>query len=282
MSVVSAINGIAPKGLNIGDIVTTNGGNYSIVQHGTPGSSYNPVSGYSSIKVGANPESTLVAYNQAQAERNTARSESNAQKQMDYQSMSNAKAMEFSAEQAKINRSWQERMSNTAHQREVADLIAAGLNPVLSTKFAGASTPTGASASGVSSTGSMGQVDSSSSQLVNTLLSAVIAQSTALQTTAMNNATNLQASNIGLSGIIGAADITAKNRIELQNVINEFDEYIKKNYPQTPTGGISSLFQTIAEGMTGNSSGKSNSNLLKAMKVLNNILAPDPRTYWKD
>ena len=57
-----------------------------------------------------------------------------------------SKANKQQAEEAQKTRDFQQDASDTAHQREVKDLRAAGLNPILSAKYGGASTPSGAMA----------------------------------------------------------------------------------------------------------------------------------------
>lgn len=66
-----------------------------------------------------------------------------------------AQANEANTAEAQKNRDFQERMANTAHQREAADLAAAGMNPWLTATGNGAASPSGSTAN-VSGIGDFG------------------------------------------------------------------------------------------------------------------------------
>uniref|UniRef100_A0AAU8AZR3 DNA pilot protein n=1 Tax=Dulem virus 139 TaxID=3145616 RepID=A0AAU8AZR3_9VIRU len=131
-----------------------------------------------------------------QAASNNAWSANQAAIQRDWQVEQNKLAMEFNAAEAAKNRDWQKMMSDTAHQREIADLKAAGLNPVLSAMGGnGAAVTSGATASGYTSAGAKGDTDTSSTTALVSLLA-----------TMLNNQTTLEAQRNSAEANLAVAD----------------------------------------------------------------------------
>lgn len=204
----------------------------------------------SSLSVGTQEQdlmSQLIAMSQA----NTAQEQEFAREQMAFQEAQNAKAMEFNAEQAQINRDWQKMMSDTAHQREVADMMAAGINPVLSVAGGnGATVTSGATASGVTSSGSKGSVDTNVTSALASMFGALINAQT-MENVARISANSAQA----------VAGINAGSAMAVQESRNAQERYIYQNYPST-------LYQFASANLNPNNPNSSLSNLINNIKNL--------------
>lgn len=137
--------------------------------------------------VAMNAGANQIAAMQGIAQANSAWSAGQAQIQREWQEQQNAKAMMFNQNEAAKNRNWQEMLSNTAHQREMRDLMAAGLNPVLSAMNGnGAFVGSGATAQGVTSQGAKGDTDMSANGAIANLLGSILAANTQIEAANIN------------------------------------------------------------------------------------------------
>lgn len=105
----------------------------------------------------------------------------------------------FNAEEAQKQRDWEEMMSNTAYQRQVEDMKSAGINPALAMNgSSGASTPSGAAASG--SGGSPAQLFDFMLSLVNMSMQKKMNEAQIANLGAMTMKTHAETRNIETEG----------------------------------------------------------------------------------
>lgn len=114
----------------------------------------------------------------------------------------------FNAGEAQKNRMFQLEMSNTAHQREVRDLVRAGLNPVLSANN-GAAVTSGAAASSGQASGSKADIDMQSAALYSQWKMNQANNAQALKIAKLNNQNALKMAKMSAAASMYGADASA-------------------------------------------------------------------------
>lgn len=152
----------------------------------------------------------------------------------------------FNADQAQLQRDYEERLANSAHQREVTDLKAAGLNPILSAN-AGAVTPQGAAASNAATPGLDHSIVQALAQLAATSIQSnatmTAAQTSANATTAAANAT--AGATMAAAGMAASAQRYASNNsLAATEIMSDAARY------SANMGAIGSIFGSLIPNFT--------------------------------
>uniref|UniRef100_A0AAU8AWT0 DNA pilot protein n=2 Tax=Dulem virus 164 TaxID=3145641 RepID=A0AAU8AWT0_9VIRU len=221
------------------------------------------------------------------AQSNSAFNAEQARLQREWTEQQSAKAMRFNAQEAAKNRKWQAMMSSTAHQREVKDLMAAGLNPVLSAMNGnGAAVTSGATASGVVGSGSKADADTATSGALANLLGSILSAQTQIQASNINARTQEAVAdkytamseivaNINAAAGIKQAGIHAGATRYAADKSNEATKYATDH---TKYGMIENAISGFIDALFGGSgsSGSSDSSVTSAKDETGNMFYDQP------
>lgn len=181
----------------------------------------------------------------------------------------------WSAEQAQKQMEFQERMSSTAHQREVKDLQAAGLNPILSVN-SGASVPNGASA----------EADTSTAGNVGGILQQVLSAQSAREVAGMYNAATIAAATIAANASMYGSDMSYWNSEDHPKTMEEVAaRLLYKDSGNTGShapsnGNNSGAYNSAAAAASG--AGQQGSSTLTALENVIKGAANTAKGWYKD